>query len=69
MADYMRYLAEIAIGEERDEIIKETVETYDKAVFHAERHLDITDATRLSLMLNYAVFYNEVIKDVLRAIA
>ena len=67
MGDYMRYLAEIAVDEERAKIVQQTIETYEKAVFHAERKLDITNPTRLSLVLNYSVFYKEIMNEVDKA--
>nr|ARD06104.1 14-3-3 zeta [Dugesia japonica] len=69
MADYYRYKCEIEVNEERENVIKLAMDTYDKAAFHADRHLDITNATRLSLYLNYAVFYREILNEVDKALA
>lgn len=60
--DYLRYKAEVA-GQnvsDREEIIKQSEESYQKALELSEIKLPSTHPIRLGLALNFSVFYYEI---------
>jgi len=60
--DYMRYLAEVATGEKRSDIIKKSEEAYEEAKSVASG-MPSTNPIRLGLALNFSVFYYEIKND------
>jgi 14-3-3 protein beta/theta/zeta len=58
--DYYRYLAEVAAGEERNEVVSKSMDAYRKATDLANSKLETTHPIRLGLALNYSVFYYEI---------
>lgn len=61
--DYYRYLAEVAAGEDRAQIIKNAQESYKQAFDIAGGEMPPTHPIRLGLALNYSVFYYEILND------
>lgn len=67
--DYHRYLAEVATGEKRKEIVNQSEDAYDKAFntsCEGESGLGSMQPThpiRLGLALNFSVFYYEIRDD------
>ncbi|VEL32573.1 unnamed protein product [Protopolystoma xenopodis] len=61
--DYYRYLAEVATGEARDEVVEASLNAYRKATRAAEDKLSTTHPIRLGLALNHSVFYYEIKND------
>merc|ERR1712032_552827 len=61
--DYYRYLAEVAVGEDRAEIMKNSQESYKQAFEIAGQEMPPTHPIRLGLALNYSVFYYEILND------
>lgn len=59
-ADYFRYICEISIDNNRIDAIKETEENYKQAYIISEKELEITNDTRLGIILNYSVFLWEI---------
>lgn len=57
--DYYRYLAEVAKGEQRDNVVTSSDEAYEQATEKASE-LPPTHPIRLGLALNYSVFYYEI---------
>ncbi|XP_066294698.1 14-3-3-like protein [Branchiostoma lanceolatum] len=57
--DYYRYLVEISVGAERDDMAAKSKESYEKAQEKAEG-LPTTNAVRLGLALNLSVFHYEI---------
>lgn len=57
--DYYRYLAEVAEGNARQDIVTSSQEAYDSASEIA-KDLDATHPVRLGLALNYSVFHYEI---------
>ncbi|XP_041482869.1 14-3-3 protein zeta/delta-like [Lytechinus variegatus] len=64
--DYSRYLAEIATSEDRGEIAGRSLKAYEKASEIAER-LPSTHPLKLGLVLNFSVFYYEIMGSPERA--
>lgn len=58
--DYLRYLAEISGGKDRELALTEADESYSYGYQIAEEGLAITSVTRLGLCLNYSVFLWEM---------
>lgn len=58
--DYCRYLAEIATGPRRDELVKNAASNYASAKPVADKRLQPTHPVRLGLYLNYSVFMYEI---------
>ncbi|PAA46009.1 hypothetical protein BOX15_Mlig010039g1 [Macrostomum lignano] len=58
--DYYRYLAEVATGDERKDVIDQSEGAYKAATEHAESELPTTHPIRLGLALNYSVFFYEI---------
>jgi len=61
--DYYRYLAEVAIGDDRNAIMKNSQESYKQAFDIAGQEMPPTHPIRLGLALNYSVFYYEILND------
>jgi 14-3-3 protein beta/theta/zeta len=60
--DYYRYIAEVAQGDERNEIVKKSEEAYAEAYEKAD-NMETTHPIRLGLALNYSVFFYEILND------
>ncbi|CAF0975333.1 unnamed protein product [Rotaria sordida] len=58
--DYYRYLAEIAIDNERQKMAEEAQDAYKNAFDMAKNHMPVTHPIRLGLALNCSVFYYEI---------
>ncbi|XP_034466401.1 14-3-3 protein beta/alpha-like [Hippoglossus hippoglossus] len=61
--DYYRYLAEVATKEERNEIITNSKEAYEKAFEISKTDIKPTHPIRLGLALNFSVFYYEIMQS------
>jgi len=61
--DYYRYKAEVATGEEREAIVKDSDEAYKGAYTLAKQSMVSTHPIRLGLALNYSVFHYEIRND------
>merc|ERR1711917_168527 len=61
--DYYRYLAEVATGNERKDIMNQSQEAYKGAFDVAQKEMPPTHPIRLGLALNYSVFYYEILND------
>ncbi|XP_057689981.1 14-3-3 protein zeta-like [Corythoichthys intestinalis] len=57
--DYHRYQAEVATGDNKDKIIKDSEEAY-KGAQEASKAMSPTNPIRLGLALNFSVFYYEI---------
>merc|ERR1711868_155054 len=60
---YYRYLAEVAVGERRKEIMDQSQAAYKGAFEVAQKEMPPTHPIRLGLALNYSVFYYEILND------
>ena len=60
-ADYCRYMAECSQGDKLDKAIECAKIAYKEAYELAEEALPTTDSLRLSLALNYSVFFYETL--------
>eukprot|EP00730_Choanoeca_flexa_P005882 TRINITY_DN12042_c0_g1_i1.p1 TRINITY_DN12042_c0_g1~~TRINITY_DN12042_c0_g1_i1.p1 ORF type:complete len:244 (+),score=82.28 TRINITY_DN12042_c0_g1_i1:141-872(+) len=58
--DYYRYLAEVAVGEERDNIVGDSQKAYQAAFDISKSDMAPTHPIRLGLALNFSVFYYEI---------
>uniref|UniRef100_A0A3Q2W8T8 14-3-3 protein beta/alpha-A-like n=1 Tax=Haplochromis burtoni TaxID=8153 RepID=A0A3Q2W8T8_HAPBU len=58
--DYFRYLAEVATGAERNEIVKNSQGGYQDAYDISLKEMEATHPIRLGLALNFSVFYYEI---------
>jgi len=61
--DYFRYLAEVAQGEDRANIMKSSQEAYKQAFDIAEAEMPPTHPIRLGLALNFSVFHYEILNN------
>jgi len=61
--DYYRYMAEFTLKEARTEAGQNSLEAYQKALKLAEEHLLTTHPIRLGLVLNFSVFYFEIMNQ------
>jgi len=61
--DYYRYLAEVAQGDTRSEIMKNSQEAYRSAFDIAESEMPPTHPIRLGLALNFSVFHYEILNN------
>ncbi|RXN10247.1 14-3-3 beta alpha-A-like protein [Labeo rohita] len=59
--DYYRYLAEVAVGEEKSSIIANSQEAYKDAFEISKAEMQPTHPIRLGLALNFSVFYYEIL--------
>lgn len=58
--DYYRYVAEVAVGDDRKEYADKAAEAYSKAYEICQENMDPPHPIRLGLALNYSVFYYEI---------
>lgn len=65
--DYYRYLAEVATGDTREEVVKNSQKAYQDAFDIAKQEMQPTHPIRLGLALNFSVFYYEIINSPDRA--
>ncbi|XP_015235985.1 14-3-3 protein beta/alpha-B-like [Cyprinodon tularosa] len=61
--DYYRYLAEVATGEDKETIINNSQEAYQKALDISIKEMPATHPIRLGLALNFSVFYYEIVNS------
>ncbi|XP_078123277.1 14-3-3-like protein [Sander vitreus] len=61
--DYYRYLAEVAIGEKKEEIISSSRAAYQQALDISTKEMQPTHPIRLGLALNFSVFYYEIVNS------
>ncbi|XP_051999339.1 14-3-3 protein beta/alpha-A-like [Xyrauchen texanus] len=61
--DYYRYLAEVALGEEKATIIGNSQEAYKNAFEISKTDMQPTHPIRLGLALNFSVFYYEILNS------
>ncbi|XP_039977410.1 14-3-3 protein zeta/delta-like [Xiphias gladius] len=61
--DYYRYLAEVAAGEDKEAIINNSQEAYQKALEISYNEMQPTHPIRLGLALNFSVFYYEIVNS------
>ncbi|GAB4841282.1 hypothetical protein Ancab_022014 [Ancistrocladus abbreviatus] len=66
-ADFYRYSAEIKDGYEREQVADYSFEAYKMATNLAEAALSPAHPTRLGVVMNFAVFYHDIMKSPLRA--
>ena len=59
--DYFRYLAEVATGDKRSDVVEKSRESYDEAFNIAKAKMQPTHPIRLGLALNFSVFYYEIL--------
>jgi len=65
--DYYRYLAEVAVGEDRNTVIDDSQKAYSEAFEIAKSQMQPTHPIRLGLALNFSVFYYEILNSPERA--
>jgi 14-3-3 protein beta/theta/zeta len=65
--DYYRYLAEVASGTSKTEVIGESEKAYQAALDIAKEQMQSTHPIRLGLALNYSVFFYEILNSPDRA--
>jgi len=61
--DYFRYLAEVAVGEEKTTIIGSSQAAYKDAFEISKTDMQPTHPIRLGLALNFSVFYYEILNS------
>ncbi|KAM4568486.1 14-3-3 protein zeta/delta-like isoform 1-T2 [Fundulus diaphanus] len=61
--DYYRYLAEVAVGDEKTGIIGDSQEAYKQAFEISKAEMQPTHPIRLGLALNFSVFYYEILNS------
>ncbi|KAF6150859.1 hypothetical protein GIB67_020942 [Kingdonia uniflora] len=67
--DYFRYLAEFKTDQERKDATDQSLKGYEAASKMASTDLSSTHPIRLSLALNFSVFYYEILNSPERACA
>ena len=65
--DYYRYLAEVAVGDERSSVLEDSQKAYQEAFEIAKSKMQPTHPIRLGLALNFSVFYYEILNSPERA--
>merc|ERR1739837_8566 len=65
--DYFRYLAEVAIGDSRSEVVDDSQKAYQDAYDISKSKMQPTHPIRLGLALNFSVFYYEILSSPDRA--
>eukprot|EP01123_Difflugia_compressa_P009073 TRINITY_DN28_c2_g1_i1.p1 TRINITY_DN28_c2_g1~~TRINITY_DN28_c2_g1_i1.p1 ORF type:complete len:241 (+),score=58.18 TRINITY_DN28_c2_g1_i1:158-880(+) len=65
--DYFRYKAEFSVEDARKEAAKQSLEGYQQALDSATQHLASTNPIRLGLVLNFSVFYYEILNEQAKA--
>lgn len=58
--DYFRYLAEVATGTSKTDVVSESEKAYQAALDIAKEEMTPTHPIRLGLALNYSVFFYEI---------
>ncbi|KAJ8288510.1 hypothetical protein COCON_G00011690 [Conger conger] len=61
--DYFRYLAEVAVEEEKEKSIASSQEAYQQAFEISKCDMQPTHPIRLGLALNFSVFYYEILNS------
>ncbi|CAL8338844.1 14-3-3 protein beta/alpha-A isoform X1 [Gadus morhua] len=61
--DYYRYLAEVAVGEEKDTIVTSSQKSYSEAMDLGKEKMQPLHPIRLGLALNFSVFYYEILNS------
>ncbi|KAM6968035.1 14-3-3 protein beta/alpha-A-like [Aplochiton taeniatus] len=61
--DYYRYLAEVAVDDEKNAIIGNSQEAYKDAFDISKKDMQPTHPIRLGLALNFSVFYYEILNS------
>jgi len=61
--DYYRYLAEVAIGDDRNTVVEKSQQSYQEAFDIAKEKMQPTHPIRLGLALNFSVFYYEILNS------
>lgn len=61
--DYYRYLAEVAVGDKRNEIVKQSEGAYEEAFDISKNDMQPTHPIRLGLALNFSVFFYEILNS------
>ncbi|XP_070768786.1 14-3-3 protein beta/alpha-B-like isoform X1 [Enoplosus armatus] len=61
--DYYRYLAEVATGDDKSSIIKDSRDAYQNAFDISKNEMQPTHPIRLGLALNFSVFYYEILNS------
>merc|ERR1712096_146514 len=65
--DYFRYLAEVAIGDDKKAVVDDSQKAYQDAYDIAKAKMQTTHPIRLGLALNFSVFYCEILNSPDRA--
>lgn len=61
--DYYRYLAEVACGDQKQEVVKKSQDAYEEAYEFAKSKMQPTHPIRLGLALNFSVFHYEILNS------
>ncbi|XP_041933001.1 14-3-3 protein beta/alpha-A-like [Alosa pseudoharengus] len=61
--DYYRYLAEVAVGDDKAAIIAKSQEAYQSAFDISKSNMQPTHPIRLGLALNFSVFFYEILNS------
>ena len=61
--DYYRYLAEVAVGDKKEDVLEKSLRAYEDATKEARESMKSTHPIRLGLALNFSVFYYEIKND------
>ncbi|XP_028819450.1 14-3-3 protein zeta/delta [Denticeps clupeoides] len=61
--DYYRYLAEVAVGDDKTAIIQKSQDAYQAAFDISKNGMQPTHPIRLGLALNFSVFYYEILNS------
>lgn len=61
--DYYRYLAEVAIGDQRTAVVEDSQKAYQDAYDISKLKMQPTHPIRLGLALNFSVFYYEILNS------
>lgn len=66
-ADYLRYLCEILTGDIRKTTVEEALSAYKTTIEIATTRLSPGNSFRIGATLNFAIFYNDIMKNPKRA--
>lgn len=61
--DYYRYLAEVAVGDDRTSVLEDSQNAYTEALDISKAKMQPTNPIRLGLALNFSVFYYEILNS------
>jgi len=61
--DYYRYLAEVAVGDQRNAVVESSQKAYQDAYDISKSKMQPTHPIRLGLALNFSVFYYEILNS------